>query len=224
MDSIAFLGCSRGLGYAVSQIFASGSSLGSSLLVARSSDLLEVQQRHWDGRAAVHQCDFARAENIPGLLDKIYHSKAQRIFYFAGGGPHGLFPQKEWKDHQWGLQVSLLTPAQILHALLRDSRFDHVKQIIAVGSAIADGAPDPGAASYAAAKHGLRGLVESILLEGCDKDLRYFRPGYMDTDLLPAKSRPRQDGSTLLDPKETALTFVKWANDSGGSPILSVPS
>ena len=63
-----------------------------------------------------------------------------------------------------------------------------------VGSAVAQDKPDPGASSYSSAKHGLKGLCESLQKESPKCAIHLFSPGYMDTDLLPANAWPRQQG------------------------------
>ena len=105
----------------------------------------------------------------------------------AGGGPHGKFQSKEFKDHLWAYKLNLLFPAELIHWSLRNLS---LKQFVLVGSSVAESNADPLASSYSSAKHGLKGLVSSINAEGCDFDLRLFSPPYMDTDLLPNNSQP----------------------------------
>ncbi len=217
---MAFLGCSRGLGKAVTLEVDRQNLLEKSLLCARKAELLEDLAESMTSVTTSLCLDFAKLDSIQIALDSIATVKAQRIFYFAGGGPHGLFAEKAWKDHLWALQVSFLTPTELLHRILSDSQFHFVKQIIFVGSRIADDRPDPMASSYASAKHGLRGLVESLQGESLQQDLRFFRPGYMNTDLLPKNADPRKKGETLAEPEKVAKDFVKWATDPSGDPIF----
>ena len=91
-----------------------------------------------------------------------------------------------------------------------------------VGSAIADEKADPGAASYAAGKHALKGLVDSIQEEKPHLDLRIFRPGYVDTELLPPQAKPRKEGKIILTPDEAAQIFVSWVLDPQGAKSLSL--
>lgn len=218
---MAFLGCSRGLGKEVVLAAHSRASDLSSLLVSRNQDLLEGLRSQLSGDSCVFSCDLANADQLPGLLEKIKNLQCSRVFYFAAGGPYGYFQDKNWKDHQWALQVTLLTPAFLLHKFLQNPEFQFVKQFIAIGSQIADDKPDPMASGYAAAKHGLRGLVESIQAENCEFDLRLYRPGYMDTSMLPKNAAPRKSGK-VVDPKIVAQDFLAWALDPSGDPIKSI--
>ncbi len=220
---MAFLGCSRGLGRAVTLEMDRQGLLEKALLSARKKETLANLAYDLQCPSEIEAIDFAQQPSVESLLAALRSHRPQRVFYFAAGGPYGLFAKKAWKDHLWALQVSFLTPSELLHRLLSDSQFDFVKQIIFIGSRIADSQPDPMASSYASAKHGLKGLVESLQGEDLSVDLRFFRPGYMNTDLLPKNAKPRtNEGSEILEPQRVAKDFVKWALDPSGASIYDV--
>ncbi len=220
---MAFLGCSRGLGRAVTLEMDQQGHLEQALLCARKQESLSTLATELKCDSEIEVLDFSQRPSVEILLAALRTHRPQRIFYFAGGGPYGLFASKAWKDHLWALQVSFLTPSEVLHRLLSDQQFDFVKQIIFIGSRIADSRPDPMASSYASAKHGLKGLVESLQGEDLGVDLRFFRPGYMNTDLLPKNAGPRTQGtSEVLEPQNVAKDFVKWALDPSGASILDI--
>ncbi|MCB0343411.1 MAG: SDR family oxidoreductase, partial [Bdellovibrionales bacterium] len=150
---------------------------------------------------------------VDRLLIKLNEFQPEQIIYVAGGGPFGRFHDKKWKDHEWAWQVSFLTPARLLHWAGGQKQ---LKQFIVIGSSVAEDNPDPNAASYASAKHALKGLVTSVQKEDPPFDLRLFSPSYMDTDMLPPSSWPRREGLKLRDPNEIAREFWDWAlNDDG---------
>ncbi len=222
METMAFLGCSRGLGRAVCLEFDRQNHLLGSLLVARSKASLNSLAQEMSHQPCSVVMDFSKREAVKPLLDLLAETKMNRLFYFAGGGPHGLYSDKAWKDHLWSLQVSFLTPSEILHGVLSRPDLSHITQLVFVGSLIADSQADPGAASYAAAKHGLKGLIETVQSENPDRDIRFFRPGYMNTDLLPKKARPRAEGRPLLEPAAAAEGFVKWVMTPQAPKILDM--
>lgn len=150
--------------------------------------------------------DFTKAEGQETVLQHVLQNPFKKLFYVAGGGPFGLFHERSWKDHQWALEVSFLFPAKLLHALACAGRF---QQTIIVGSSIAESDADPMAASYAAAKHALKGLVLSLRQEYPQWDLRLFSPGYMDTDMLPPNAAVRKPG--VYDPAVVARELWTWA-------------
>ena len=214
MEKVVFLGASKGLGHAVASQWISKSLCCDALMVARTQEpMIEIASQS-PSNHQVFPCDLATSSAIPGLVQEIQAFEPHRIFYFAGGGPFGTFEKKEWKDHQWALQLSFLTPAEIIHHFCRNP-IESLKQIVVIGSKIADNKPDPNAASYAAAKHGLRGLINSLQEEEIAQriDLRLFRPGYMDTNLLPPNAKPRKTNQPLPTAKEMANQFTTWVRD-----------
>lgn len=175
------LGASRGLGHAT--------YLGLQKKYPAAEFLL-VSRRIENG----FRCDFSKPENLPVLLTEIEKFNPTHIVYLAAGGPYGNFHEKKWNDHLWSLQVSFLFPAQLLHSLMQKPPVN-LKKFVCVGSAIAENKADPQAASYCAAKHALRGLVSTVQAENKSPfKVDLFSPGYIETDLLPAQSWPRQQG------------------------------
>jgi short-subunit dehydrogenase len=158
--------------------------------------------------------DMSVTTQVNELL-KVFESYGPtKVFYVAGGGPYGDFAEKNWKDHLWALQVSLLSPLQVLHFCLK---LPSVQQVVLVGSAIAESQPDPGAASYAAAKHGLKGCVSSLQGE-TSKDVRLFSPGYMSTDMLPAEAQAQLRPKAPIDsPDLMAKLFIDWVQNPKAS-------
>lgn len=181
-----------------------------------SNDLLVATSRREFAVEGVETCvfDLSLPEHVEVLLQKLQTSSPTRVFYIAGGGPYGSFAEKAWKDHLWALQVSLLSPLRVLHVCLGLSS---VKQVVLVGSAIAESQPDPGAVSYAAAKHGLLGCVSSLQTE-VSKDVRLFSPGYMSTEMLPVQAQHRLQSKASVDsPVLVAKLFIDWVQNPQAS-------
>lgn len=198
-EKIVLLGASSGLGLAVE-----------SLLARRTEEVsLSSFSRKKGGM------DFSKRELWTEHFKKIAELEMDRVLYFAGGGPFGNFENFEWKDHEWALNVSFLFPAFLLSSFLKLAHEGYpLKQIVFVGSAIAEKKPDPQAAMYCAAKHALRGLISSVQLEKPQIDLRLFSPGYMQTALLPQKSWPRLKGlAQKVEP--VAEEFVDFMTQPG---------
>ena len=218
MISTAFLGCSRGFGAALVANYAEKHPSSEVYLASRRLEDLQAVASRTTLDAQIQPVDFSVPQSVDFWLEPLMSSGVQRIFYIAGGGPHGPFVQKAWKDHQWSLSVNFLTPARILHRVLQKP--GSVKQLVFVGSAVADDQPDPLAASYAAGKHALRGLLESVLEEHPSVDLRLYRPGYMNTSMLPPAARPRLESPQVVaEPSQLATDFLSWADDPQGAAI-----
>ena len=152
--------------------------------------------------------DFSKEETWNSLWERISEFKPDRLFYFAGGGPWGPYPEKKWSSHLWTYRVNLLLPAYLL------SRIHEIKllQAVFVGSAIAESKADPWAASYASSKHGLLGLISTLQAERSlsPTDLRLFSPGYLDTPLLPAHAPPRAQPGLVQSAEAGALALAEW--------------
>jgi len=195
----ALIGASRGLGRAVV----------AELILSEENQLM-IFSRRQNGlpQELWKNCDVTNG--VTELISDLKSFMPDSIFYFVGGGPYASFEENNWRDHEWALKATLLAPTEILHAMMR---FNEKIQLVFLGSAIAESGPDKGAASYASAKHALKGLITTINLESPQRDIRLYSPGYMDTDLLPKNAAPRQAGS-VMDPKTVAKDFLQWVHES----------
>jgi short-subunit dehydrogenase len=211
VEKFLLLGASRGLGWATYKILAERSKNSDTedhfLLVARTiaKNLPQLKPN-----ASTLSYDFSKPEIDPDFLAQIKTFQPTQIIYFAGGGPFGLFQSKSWSSHMWSLRTTFLFPAELLHkSLSNPAEWNSLKQVTVIGSSIAEEKPDPMASSYCAAKHGLKGLLSTIKAEQEPFfKLDLFSPGYIQTDLLPAKSKPRLSG--LAEPvDEVALRLVE---------------
>jgi short-subunit dehydrogenase len=192
------IGASRGLGQSFAWQVARHRPEDQILIVSRRADTTQLP------RCELYACDLNTEQGQVQLIEQLQTWQPQRLFYFAGGGPYGSYQSKAWKDHQWAWQVSFMAAARVLHTI------DRAEQMVFIGSAIAENQPDPHAASYAAAKHALKGLVTTLQVENPKRDLRLYSPGYMDTGLLPPRAVARQQ--VLLKPEVVAADLYEWCN------------
>lgn len=206
------LGASRGLGRALClELLKTGAPV---LGISRKEPVLQSLAAQFEpGRFEYLLADLSRPEQQREVFDQILAKRPSRVFYVAGGGPHGLFATKKWADHQWALEVNSLAPMRLAHELLR--RFEVPPPLILCGSAVAEAQSDPQASSYAAAKHALRGFFSSVAAEYPHWDVRLFSPGYMDTELLPKGAPVRY--KELWSPSEVAKDLLSWALDDNGA-------
>lgn len=196
---VAVLGASRGLGAAIVQELLARNSGSAILGLARRPSAAAIQ---W------LSADVSRPEEQERTLVNLADYTPDQVICTLGGGPFGPFHEKAWRDHQWSLEVSFLFPARLLHWALNLPENVRPKQIVVVGSSVAEDKPDPRAASYAASKHGLKGLISTIQAEHPPIDVRLYSPGYMNTDLLPPGAQARQQ--TLWEPLEVAKDLLDW--------------
>jgi len=193
-ERILVLGGSRGLGAALVN-----------LLKSENTDVISISRKSQEA------ADFSKPQNWEQILNRIRELNPSRIFYCAAGGPYGSFGQFQWKDHSWAFRTTFEFPAFLLHSLVQKP-VENLKQVLVIGSSVAESKADPGAASYSAAKHAVRGLVVSLQKEGIPFDLRLLSPGYMSTDLLPMDSAPRREGKAR-DPSKIASLMIQSISD-----------
>lgn len=211
--SLAILGCGRGLGKELVHQVLKHQNISELFLVSRQENELKAQQAIARDRGltcSYLRADFSKEDSQLEVIDFLAQSKCHRLVYMAGGGPFGDYGTKAWKDHLWAYQVTFLFPARLLQWALNQGSPQSVQQVVLVGSSVAEQTPDPGAASYAAAKHALVGLWSSVHEENPKLDLRLFSPGYMDTPMLPPNAFPRQSGRRIWQTQEVALLLWKW--------------
>jgi len=216
---ILILGASRGLGRALALAIPAlfREELPQEIhLVSRKQDTLLAtadELRNLIDLSPVtvsfERADLTKAETFHDLKSRIAHVDC--IVYAAGGGCYGNFSEKEWKDHQWTLQLNLETPMALCHHWLQ-TKGEGPRFFIVVGSRIAGMNPDPGAAGYAAAKHGLVGWISSLQkeLENRHEKVWLFSPGYMDTEMLPPGAAIRREGRKIMPPEAAAAAFWRW--------------
>lgn len=190
MEKFILLGASRGLGWQTYLHLRSQKPQGQFLLSSRK---ISARRPELNNNTMYLEQDFSSGGVCPEFSHQLQKFGGECLIYFAGGGPYGLFHEKKWQSHQWAIRTSFLYPAELLHSILQNpSQWPDLKKIVLIGSSVAEAAADPGAASYAAAKHALRGLVDTIRAEQKPvPEVLLFSPGYMQTDLLPSHSEPR---------------------------------
>lgn len=211
------LGASRGLGLAFFQEILRNESYSSGMILSRRP-LQEKLPDLWRHQPA----DLSKIQSLEECLNQDCMNLFNRIIYFAAGGPYGSFESKNWKDHVWAWHVSFMSFAYTLHRFIQLSQSDLVKrQVIVIGSSVAQDKPDPYAASYCAAKHALVGLVSSVQLEISKNerlsqilDIRIFPAPYMDTQMLPPQAEPRLNGTKIFSTREIAESLYSWCKSS----------
>ena len=185
-NRIAILGSSKGLGYQTYRLLHGQYPEADFLCVSR-----KIQQVELYDRTQILTADFSKSPVDPNIFETIRNFHPTDIIYSAGGGPYGFFQDKKISDHEWAMNVNFMFPM----ALVKNLADLQMRQMIFIGSSIAENQPDPKAASYCAAKHALRGLMTTLQVENTlPFKVRLFSPGYIATDLLPVHSPPRQLG------------------------------
>jgi short-subunit dehydrogenase len=209
---ILIIGASRGLGRSIALTLAEQHPEVQILLASRKlaelNKVAESCQSKSSFKVGVQVFDCSTTQSPAEILSFCQEQAITCVWYIAGGGPYGLYSEKKWKSHEWSFNLNFLTPARIIYDFLKEP--SAVSQLIFIGSSIAESMPDPGAASYAASKHALKGLISTIQAEQKEFDLRLYSPGYIRTSMLPENAPPVVSGLARA-PEIVAQDFVKWA-------------
>lgn len=213
MEKVAIIGASRGLGACLARSIPHSCKI---LAMARSGERLKKLQQETGAHIEIATLDVTK--DLESLLSLLRDFEPTRVFYLSGGGPFGEFHKKAWKDHMWAWEVTFLAAARTVHALLNAG--GKMPQIVLCGSSVAENKGDAKAASYASAKHALRGLYESLRLENPQLDVRLFSPGYLDTELLPKGAEVRYKG--VWNPEMVAQKLWDWSESDDHAGHLSL--
>lgn len=205
---ILVTGASSGIGAATARRLARrGDEL---VLVARGREGLERIAGETGATFAL--ADVTDREALDAAFDEA--GPLDAVVVNAGAGAYGPFTAMAPEDVDRTIEVTLIGAANTIRAAVaRD-----VRTVVVVCS-VAGRQPMPLAAAYSAAKHGLRGLVESLRLElralGSPVRLAMVHPGPVDTpfwvNVTPADGRmpPRMPSWVADDPDRIAAAIVR---------------
>ncbi|GAB6984157.1 SDR family oxidoreductase [Nocardioides pyridinolyticus] len=147
------------------------------VLVARSAERADELRAAYDG-AAVVVADLARPESVeslelPSSLDSVVHAAG-----VVGLGPVSSLTLEDWATQ---LHVNLVAPAALTRVALPALRAAR-GSVVFVNSG-AGLTAHPGWSAYAASKHGLRALADSLRREEPDLRVTTVYPGRTATPM-----------------------------------------
>lgn len=156
------------------------------------------------------KCDLSKTKESLEIFKKQFEElNPTAIFFLAGGGPFGSFVDKEFKDHEWALNVNFITPLAMIHHAQLVSKVSLT--LICIGSQISETKAHKNGLAYGAAKSAMSASVRTLQSE-CDPEemaFHLYRLGYMDTPMLTKNSVPRANNETLLNPKGVVGQILK---------------
>lgn len=201
-------GGSRGIGRAIAKsLVAAGARL---TVLARDAEALGRVAGELGARAI--PCDVAHEGDIDRALEKL--GDAPDILVNNAG----LFQPRPLDETSpaalaAALEVNLVAPFRLVHALVPKMRERGSGDIVSIGS-IADHQTFPGNAAYGASKHGLRALhdVMRTELRGTGIRVTLISPGPVDTSLWDEIDPDSREGFTprsrMLSPNAVAAAVL----------------
>ena len=181
-------------------------------MIARTAAALRSEAESLGPRALPVACDLANAAAVAdavvaitdafgGVPDVLVNNAGA----FALTPVDALAPE----DFTAALEINLVAPVRLIHALLPSMKARRAGHIVMIGS-VADRAIFPGNASYAPSKYGARALHEVLRLETRGSGVRatLVSPGQVDTPLWDEVDPDNREGFTpraqMLRPEAVA--------------------
>ena len=189
-NRLAFItGGGRGIGRAIARVFANE---GASVAVAArtreqiESVAAEINEQH-DAQAFAVECDVAYSESVQRAFDRVAEQfgRAPDILVNNAGiaetAPFIKTDEAMWQRH---LAVNLTGTYHCTRAALGAMVLGRWGRIINIAS-IAGKTGAPYISAYAASKHGVLGLTQSVALEVAPLGITVNAvcPGYVDTEM-----------------------------------------
>src|ERR1017187_1772613 len=109
------VGASRGLGKSLAH-FAKAhlDSLNEMTIVSRKP--LTFKEADCGVSLECLQLDMSKEDDQVRLEQLVLEKQFDLVIYAAGGGPHGKFAEKNYRDHEWALKVNLMAPMRLARA------------------------------------------------------------------------------------------------------------
>lgn len=187
-NTIFITGASSGIGWELArQVAPHAKAL---VLVARRLERLkalsaELRQAHPKLTVHIYSCDLADLGAVEELLERLA-SEVEPVDVLvnnAGLGDQELFDQSDWSRQKRLVDVNVVAPLRITHALVPGMVARGQGGILNIGSG-AGVAYLPGATSYVASKHFVNGFSENLRLDlsGTGVTVTQVMPGPVETE------------------------------------------
>lgn len=218
MSTWIVTGASRGLGRELAlQLAARGDEV---IAIARESEALQQLGLTQHGRIAPLAFDLAQPIHVGALCRLLREvDELGGVINNAGIGSYKPFLEHDEEELRRLLQVNLLAPMQICHAVLPRLLAQGRGHIVNIGSDLGR-RPLANMAPYVASKHGLAGFSHSLLREVKAHGVRVslVQPGLIDTG-FDGGQEGSGDGIGRLDPAALARLVLQLIDAPPGVVI-----
>lgn len=202
--TVVVTGASRGIGLAIARAFVRAGARVA--MLARGTEALQARATELGDAAIAIPCDVSDRRAVARAVETITRDMDGTPDVLVSNA--GLFrpaPLEETTVDQFTetIQVNLVAPFFLVHALLPGMRARGSGHIVTIGS-VADRTAFPGNSAYAASKFGARALHEVLRTElrGTGVRVTLVSPGSTDTSIWDGLDRA---GTGRFPPREAML-------------------
>ncbi|KAI9000107.1 short-chain dehydrogenase/reductase SDR [Hyaloraphidium curvatum] len=244
--AILITGASAGMGLATARLFAAKGFLVVAVDVVEEGETDAATGRVRPGLAALRRelgednvltakLDVADKPGFEALVGRLERELPARcnspgavldvVFANAGIARSGLWPETPFETHMDVVRVNLIGVLVTIYCSLALMKREPGGLVISTASATATFGW-PGAGTYSATKHGVKGLTESLSVElpwAYGLRAADVLPGVIETSLVSERAAPRYSNlpashpNRLLPPGAIAeAVWAAWANDPDG--------
>ena len=228
---ILLTGANGGIGQASALALLKGGA--AVMLVGRSPAAMATLARTLEATAAVtadriawHAADLRQPAEIDSLADAARRWRCNVLVHNAGVASFGRFEAMRAAEMAEVMQINLLAPMQLTHALLPLLREMPAAQVICIGSALGR-LGLPGYSVYSASKFGLRGFAEALRRELGDTTVRvqYLGPRSTRTafNTEAAEAYNRATGTASDTPERVAQALLDLLESGQAERFLGFP-
>lgn len=237
-DALVILGASRGIGESLVWESLNQGHLNLHLVSRNLSSLQKIQKlaksKFPEANIQIHSKDLCSEKD---LMSMVHGFQAEGEFprhwvLVFGGTSSGKISKEPFESTPWAkleemVELNLVAPMRLLHQVLPELLRPNAEGLVEPSSivAIASQAAHeslPGISAYAAAKHGLVGLLSSIREEVQDSNVKVsiVSPGYVDTELVP--SHPNLDRAKMIPALDVAKAVLFVLNCSTPAAVTEL--
>eukprot|EP00545_Synedropsis_sp_CCMP1620_P005520 CAMPEP_0119014210 /NCGR_PEP_ID=MMETSP1176-20130426/9416_1 /TAXON_ID=265551 /ORGANISM="Synedropsis recta cf, Strain CCMP1620" /LENGTH=243 /DNA_ID=CAMNT_0006967361 /DNA_START=23 /DNA_END=750 /DNA_ORIENTATION=+ len=172
-------------------------------------------------------CDVTKEDSVVDLFQKIKtdHGGCNLLINNAGTAATGATTELSAADFDWVMKVNVTGPFLCSREAMKQMKGnDDGGRIINIGSISSD-APRPDSAPYTTSKFAIRGLTQSLALDGRQFNIAVgmIHPGNVRSSLLSKEEIARREATEgFIEPEDVATCVVTMANMPSSANVLEL--
>jgi NAD(P)-dependent dehydrogenase (short-subunit alcohol dehydrogenase family) len=170
-------------------------------------------------------CDVTKEDSVVDLFQKIQtdHGGCNLLINNAGTAVPGATTELSAADFDWVMKVNVTGPFLCSREAMKQMKGEGGR-IINIGS-ISSESPRPDSAPYTTSKFAIRGLTQSLALDGRQYNIAVgmIHPGNVRSSLLSEEEIARREAAEgFIEPEDVANCVVTMANMPNSANVLEL--